>query len=63
MGDLIAKLVMLWFRWLENDKMVRDMTLNMSRRRRAAEECEKIVNEKYKVISLIDEYIDGYKRA
>ena len=63
MDKLINELVRLWFKWLENDKRARDINLKIFKRRKAAENCEKIVNEKYKVIARIDKYINEYKRT
>ena len=63
MDEFITILVNLWFQWLANDKKARDTSLTLADRRLAAERCEAIVNEKYKIITKIDEVVDGYKRT
>lgn len=63
MDEFITILVNLWFQWLANDKKARDTSLTLADRRLAAERCEAIVNEKYKIITKIDEVVDGYQRT
>jgi len=63
LDNLISTQIALWLRWLEYDKRARNIDLDVVERRKAVEECERIVNEKYKTMSLMNECIDGLARA
>jgi hypothetical protein len=61
---MIEDHILLWLRWIACDKKVRDLSLPISERKKSAQECEKIVNDKYASIKEIDDYYDRIlKRA
>ena len=59
MVEPISDLIELWLKWIECDKKVRNSSIDIHERRIAAQECEKLINQKYTLIKKIDDYFDG----
>lgn len=56
---MVSDLIYLWMRWIACDKEARDISIDISQRRRAAQECENLIGQKYTLIQEIDDYFDG----
>tara|TARA_R110000772_G_scaffold249530_1_gene363780 strand:- start:20116 stop:20325 length:210 start_codon:yes stop_codon:yes gene_type:complete len=55
--DQIATLVQLWLSWVECDKIFHT-SKDGAERKRASENCEVLMSDKYKVINKIDEIVE-----
>jgi len=59
LDTMISDLISLWMNWIQSDKKVRDISIDISERRKAAQECENLIGQKYLLIQEIDNYFDG----
>ena len=58
LSDSIEELTILWFKWLENDKILRNTALSSSVRRGAGEQCELLIKRRYEIIEDINSHFD-----
>ena len=55
-SDLIGELVEVWLLWMKNNHIVNDRSETIINRKKAALECEKLINKEYQIVEMLDGY-------
>lgn len=72
-SKIIEEWVEMWIMWMKNNSKVKDENLDFKERRKAAEECEKLIDKEYILVEQFDNFfkknennielnLDGNKR-
>jgi|TARA_R100001143_G_C3312511_1_gene110816 ribosomal 30S subunit maturation factor RimM len=54
----VEELSAVWWQWMKNDIICRDETISYKERKKAAQECEVLIDSKYKIIEKMDNFFD-----
>ena len=54
LSDIITELVEMLLLWMKNNSIVRNESLPMSERKKAVDECERLINLEYELVDKID---------
>lgn len=54
----VEELAAVWWQWMKNDLICRDETISYKERKKAAQECEALIDSKYKIIEEMDNFFD-----
>lgn len=57
-SDLISELVEMWLLWMKYNSIVNDKKLNISDRKNAAIECEKLIKKEYDIVEQMDGFFN-----
>jgi len=57
-SELITELMEMWLDWMKQDKISHDTNLSYKVRRKAAEECEILINREYTITSQMDKFFE-----
>jgi hypothetical protein len=58
LGKLISKLIITWVAWNDNNSKALDTSLSYRKRRKAAEQCERLILQRYILVGKIDNFWD-----
>ena len=55
-SDLIGDLTNTWLLWMKNNDIVRSSAYTIKERKKAAIECEELINKEYELVSRLDNF-------
>jgi hypothetical protein len=58
-SELISQLTEMWLLWMKNNTISHNKSIEVSIRKKAIDECEKLIDLEYTIVSKLDNFFDN----